>query len=237
VAGWLALLCAGGAALVALGHGPLATPPIEGWHAFSDWLAEHGLVLVTFSFLRMLSLGAIGYVLTATAVAGFAKLIGSRRLAAAAVRWAPGLRRFLAGALGLSVLTVTAASCSKARGVGRLPVAPASASSAAPVMRWLPDAPAARGAAASGWPAAGQTGTASVVPRTWTLRPGDHLWSVSKAVLIEAWGRPVTNAEIAPYWVRLVAANATHLRHPGNPSLVYPNDVVVIPPPPPPPAS
>jgi nucleoid-associated protein YgaU len=66
-----------------------------------------------------------------------------------------------------------------------------------------------------------------------TLVPGDHLWATATAALTTAWGRPPSDAEVAPYWDRLVAANRDRLPDPANPDLVLPGLTVVVPPAPP----
>ena len=69
-------------------------------------------------------------------------------------------------------------------------------------------------------------------PRSWTVRPGDHLWAVAEQVLIEAWERAPTDAEVDPYWRAVVERNRSVLRVPGNPDLVFPGQVLAVPPPP-----
>jgi hypothetical protein len=66
-----------------------------------------------------------------------------------------------------------------------------------------------------------------------TLAPGDHLWATAETALATAWGRPPADAEVAPYWHRLVATNRDRLPDPANPDLVLPGLTVVVPPVPP----
>lgn len=68
---------------------------------------------------------------------------------------------------------------------------------------------------------------------SWTVRPGDHFWSAAERSLAQAWGRPPTDDQVAPYWRSLVAANRDRLRDPGNPDLLFPGQVLVVPAPPP----
>jgi hypothetical protein len=111
-----------------------------------------------------------------------------------------------------------------------------------PVMRLLP--PEAPGPAEVVPPSAPVLPTEHVSPPAaapmagaeWEVRPGDHLWSVAATVLHQAWGAPASDAEVAPYWQRLVEANRAGLADPANPDLVYPGQVVVVPAPPPAPA-
>jgi hypothetical protein len=71
----------------------------------------------------------------------------------------------------------------------------------------------------------------------WTVQPGDNFWHIAEATLAAAWGRPVTDVEIAPYWLLLIKANRDRLAVPSEPSFIYPGQVFVLPPAPPLPAS
>jgi hypothetical protein len=70
----------------------------------------------------------------------------------------------------------------------------------------------------------------------WEVRPGEHFWSIAEEVLATSWGRPATEAEVAPYWAALVEANRDRLAHRDDPDLVYPGQVMALPPVPPAPA-
>ena len=67
-------------------------------------------------------------------------------------------------------------------------------------------------------------------PRTWTVAPGQHLWSISSAVLADALGRPPSDPEVVPYWRRVIEANRTRLADPANADLLFPGQVLVVPP-------
>jgi hypothetical protein len=67
---------------------------------------------------------------------------------------------------------------------------------------------------------------------THTVMAGEHLWSIAAATLAARTGRLVealAPADIAPFWVRLVERNRARVRS-GNPSLVYPGEVLEVPP-------
>ncbi|MDP8976588.1 MAG: hypothetical protein M3N28_09565 [Actinomycetota bacterium] len=87
-----------------------------------------------------------------------------------------------------------------------------------------PKAPAPPEAAAPTSPGPG--------PGSWTVRPGDHFWSVAERVLADAWGRAATDAEVGPYWRELVDANRSGLPDPANPDLLFPAQSLTVPPPP-----
>ncbi len=73
-----------------------------------------------------------------------------------------------------------------------------------------------------------ETGTDSATGEwiigSWRVEQGDHLWRISEEILEQAWGRSVTDVEIAPYWADVVEANRQHLISPGDdPNLIYPD--------------
>jgi len=69
------------------------------------------------------------------------------------------------------------------------------------------------------------TEPAAAGARDHVVEPGDHLWSLAEQRLTEALARPVTDAEVAPYWRRVVAANPQLT----DPDLVFPGDAVHLP--------
>lgn len=67
-------------------------------------------------------------------------------------------------------------------------------------------------------------------PATWTVRPGDHLWRIALLSLQAARRRPVSDAEVAPYWLSVVERNRASLPDPANADLLYVGMTVVLPP-------
>lgn len=63
-----------------------------------------------------------------------------------------------------------------------------------------------------------------------TVQPGQSLWSIASSVVAGRAGPAPTAAQIAPYWVRLMAANTARLPRPGDPNLIYPGQGLVLPP-------
>ena len=63
----------------------------------------------------------------------------------------------------------------------------------------------------------------------WTVKPGECFWSIAEEVLADRWGRSPSDAEIVPYWQRLIAANRHELAHRDNPDLIFPAQVFVVP--------
>jgi hypothetical protein len=68
-------------------------------------------------------------------------------------------------------------------------------------------------------------------PRTWVVRPGDHLWSIAERVQQQRSGpgRP-TEREIARLWIRIIEENRASLPDPANPDLIVPGMVLALPP-------
>ncbi len=61
---------------------------------------------------------------------------------------------------------------------------------------------------------------AASVIGTVTVKPGDHFWRISVDVLTEAYGRAVTDDEIAPYWRDMVELNRANVAS-NDPNLIY----------------
>jgi nucleoid-associated protein YgaU len=63
----------------------------------------------------------------------------------------------------------------------------------------------------------------------WTIEPGQSLWSVARAHLIDRTGVEPDDAAIDSYWRSLMAANpdASPI---GDPDVVYAGTVLVLPP-------
>jgi nucleoid-associated protein YgaU len=85
-------------------------------------------------------------------------------------------------------------------------------------------------------PAAAGPGTdgpavSTPAPATWTVRPGDHLWSIAAATLTAAHpDDPPDEEAVAAYWWQVVTVNRPHLPNPADIDLLYPGDVVTLPP-------
>ena len=67
-------------------------------------------------------------------------------------------------------------------------------------------------------------------PATWTIRRGEHLWSIAEHVTAAALARDATDAEVEPYWRALIAANRDRLIDRDNPDLVHAGQELVLPP-------
>ncbi len=121
------------------------------------------------------------------------------------------------------------------------PTAPARPTTTPPTTAAPTTAVPAAGATTAGTPGAGApkasappavAGPTSPGPGSWTVRPGDHFWSVAERVLADAWGRAATDAEVGNYWRSLVDANRSRLSDPANPDLLFPGQPLTVPAPP-----
>lgn len=77
--------------------------------------------------------------------------------------------------------------------------------------------------------ASGTADSPEVVPATWTIAPGDHLWRVAVHTLAAA-GRPTDDATVSVYLARLIEHNRGVLVVPDEPDLVFAGQVFVLPP-------
>jgi nucleoid-associated protein YgaU len=65
-------------------------------------------------------------------------------------------------------------------------------------------------------------------PASVEVRRGDHLWSISKGRMETVLRAAVEDAEVAPYWRRVVEMNRPRLRS-GDPDLIFPGETVLLP--------
>ena len=254
---WLAALAAG---LVVLHRAGAALPPpplSEPGHVGAR-LAERNPAEAALSVLRVLALATGWYLMAVTLVGALARWVRAGRLVRASdFLTFPAVRRLLDRAVGLSM---AAAAFSGSAALAAQPDSPpppgaetmvrlpdAHATSPPVTMRRLPDQPPG--------PAPGvmerlpddadddddadaddKAPTDAGAP-TWTVRPGDHFWSVAERTLAAAWKRAPSDAETGPYWRELVAANRPVLKDRDNPDLLFPGQLLTVPTPPvPPPA-
>lgn len=62
------------------------------------------------------------------------------------------------------------------------------------------------------------------------VEPGDNLWSLSQARLQADLARPVSDEDVAPYWLEVIDANSERYVETGNPNLIFPGQVIDLPP-------
>ena len=219
---WAAL---GGAAaaLVWLGHGRLAAPPLAHPTRLALWWAARSPLVATAACLRLVLLGAAGYLLLLGLAASVVRRGDHPRLLRSVLRAAPcGPAR--AALVALSAASTGAVMVGGPAFASRAPAPPA------PVMRLVgtPAAPATPAAT----PEAGLATTPAGATR-YVVRPGDDLWSIAEAALTRAWGRPPDPRSLGSYWWRVVQVNRDRMPVPGDANLLFPGDGVIVPPAPP----
>lgn len=64
---------------------------------------------------------------------------------------------------------------------------------------------------------------------TWTVEPGDHLWSIAERT-VRASDPDASRRQVDRYWRRLIDANLDRLVVPGNPDLILPGQEILLPP-------
>lgn len=227
---WIAFLCAAMVFLTALGRGALATPSIADPAAWGPWVASRDPVVGAFALLRAATLVVAWYLLGATLVGAASRWLRLGRLVTVAdLLTVPAVRRLIQSALGVGFATATlaagsapatappvliAAVAAAPADEDRAETTPADQDAAEPVPFAPPPAPA----------------SASAEQRTWTVRAGEHFWSIAEAVLRRGHGSVPADDEVAAYWERLVDVNRPRLVDRDNPDLLYPGQTLRLPP-------
>jgi LysM domain len=223
-------------ALDALGRGPMAGPDRWSADGLEVWLRNATNTEAALAIVRMLALGCWWYLTVAT-------LVGVVLLAREAAR-GPGsdIRECVRRLPGLSTLLRWFASAGVGVGViaATAPAASAQAPPPPPVLRpqgsgstlaALPPPTLSR--PSSPEPAPEPPGH-SIPPATSTrvVQPGDSLWRIAETILADHWGRPVSDPEVAPFWIALIERNRARLLEPDDPDLIYAGQVLDLPDPP-----
>lgn len=208
------------AALAASGQGALAPPPLGDPGGWQPWFDQREPAEAAFALLRLVAVGGCWYLALVTALGTGLRLLRADVLVAVVdrVTVAP-VRHLLAGSLTLTLVgigpaaaqtTTTSVPTTTANTVTMVRLPPADAPPEAPPPP--PPAPS---------------------PDSYTVVPGDCFWTIADDLLAGAWGRPPTDGEIVPYWLRLIEANRAELADPGNADLIFPGQVFTVPPLPP----
>ncbi|MCA1736482.1 MAG: hypothetical protein LC739_10330 [Actinobacteria bacterium] len=61
-----------------------------------------------------------------------------------------------------------------------------------------------------------------------TVQRGDSMWLLAERRLRELRDNKVTDADIAPYWLAVIAANQSRIRS-GDPDLIFPGELLLLP--------
>ena len=237
---WVIGLGAVAAALHVTGGGPLAPPPLTDPGRWGAWLEGRQPVVAAFSLLRMVALAGLWYVVLATLVGTALRVAGATSLVRLADRVTIGpVRRLLAGSvsLGLDASGVVAVAAPALRTpvaaaqpatTSTTPTTAAVTPATVTMHRLSPTEPPPAPATPAIAPAP-QIGSAAETPDRWRVKPGECFWSIAESVLTERWGRSPSDAEIVPYWQRLIDANRHELANRHDPHLIFPGQVFVVP--------
>ena len=216
-------------------------------HDLSRWLQQTPSEDVLLAGVRLAALVAAWWLLATTVLYLVARAARLHRTART-LEWAtlPAVRRWADRAVAVSI--VAASTLGAARPAGADP--PPTTTAPAPVVLEIdhrghssrPDLPSVTTAPSPSRPLPPVTPPVPVTPPpgspaptsevTHRVTPGEHLWAIAAATLATRTSRPVaalSPADIAPFWTRLVERNRARVRS-GNPSLVYPGEVLEVPP-------
>lgn len=224
VVGWAAALASAIVTLHWAGRGALGGPPVTEPGQWAGWLEGREPVLAAFGLLRVVAQGGLWYLVAVTVVGAALRVAGAASLVRLTDRLTIGpVRRMLAGSvsLGLAASGVLVGPVTAQTSTTTTTAVPPATVT---MHRLDPAEPAAVTPATQVTPTAPQVAT-----DRWTVKPGECFWSIAESVLSARWGRPPTDAEIVPYWQRLIEANRHELVHRDNPDLIFPAQVFVLP--------
>jgi len=230
LAAWAAALALALVALTITGHGALSPPPLGAPHRWLAWFEQREPASAAFALVRLAAVGGCWYLAAATVVGATLRLLRADVLVAVADRLtvAP-VRRLLAGSMtvalaGIGPTGMVAVAAQPAPPTTSTSVATTTSVPATITMQRLPPVGAEPDASPSPPPVAS--------PGQWTVAPGECFWTIAADVLEKAWGRTPSDAEVVPYWQRLIEANRSELADPGNADLIFPSQVFTVPAPP-----
>ena len=196
--------------------------------AIDDATTAAGLVLGIVAAFRIVAVVATGYIAVASFVAIGAALLGwSARVQQMWPAPMPVRRLVFGSSMALMAaaapVTTAAADAAPARRPPTMVIVERPQSTGL-----HPDGspPPATAPPATATDAAAPTPTPGSEDGTWTVRPGDHFWSIATAVVADELGRPGTDAEVHARWRSLIGDNTAQLVDPGNPDLLLPGQIL-----------
>jgi hypothetical protein len=220
---WIVMLSALLVGMHFLGRGALAGPPLDDPGVWRGWIGARGAPDAVMVVLRLVVQSVAWYLLAVSLLGIVVRVLRARPLVVAAdVVTLPFVRRVLQAGLGAGL----AGAALVPTGVAFAAAVPAAPTAVSVVAPGAPDDDVApvlqRLDAVAPAPALAPTGT-------WTVAPGEHLWSIAERVLREAWSRPPSDREITSFWREVIAQNRGRLAHPDNPDLIFPGQVLLVP--------
>jgi len=235
LAGWAAGVALALYVLSVSGRGELSPPPIGSPGRWPTWLEGREPAAAAFAILRLVAVGGCWYLVATTVVGTVLRLLRADVLVAVADRLtvAP-VRHLLAGSLTLTLsgigptAALAATQPAPTTTTTTTAVTPTSVVGAPATVTMVRLPPAGAEPEAPPTPAE----PSSTVTR-YPVVSGDCFWTIADDVLLRAWGRAPTDAEIVPYWLRLIEVNRAELADPNNADLIFPAQVFTVPTPPP----
>lgn len=232
--GWIAVLCGAVTLLTFLGRGALGIPSILDPAAWAGWASARDAVTIAFALMRAATLVLAWYLLGATVVGVVLRLAHRAHLVAVAdVLTVPAVRRLLQSAFGIGLAT---AALTAGSAVATSPPTPDVAAASVPTdeqwveMTPLPDDAAVMVPIPPAPPAPAPAAAAQTARQPeWTVRPGEHFWSIAEQVLRQHRHEEPGDDEVTAYWERLIEANRSRLVDQSNPDLIYPGQTLRLP--------
>lgn len=227
-AGWILGLVAAATLLRLAGRGELAAPPVTSLDALTAWVDGRSPATAAIALLRLGAELSAWYALGLCALHAASHLLGSARgHRVADALTVPAARRAVRAGLGLGLVAASSVAAPDAQPLGRVTATAVSVEVGTATMQPVPHP----GGTATMRPVPPPPEVASppAAPATWTVAAGESLWSIAGELLADAWGRPATDPEIAPYWHHLVTANRGRLVDPADPDLIHPGQVLEVP--------
>lgn len=245
-----AALAVGGFTLSGLSN--LPGPPVLHPEHLLQWWGENPPVVAAMSLLRLGGLVCgIYWLVLCTSVIVFTR---SGHLLQLTHLRLPGLRRLIRVATSGSLFGIAVVCAAGCAGTGGRPAAPAAkppellplpqaspggtppvtpplleqAPAVPPPPTAAPTAPPPSTASPASPPVLPTT-SAATTSTSWTVRPGEDLWSITESVLIARLGHRPDQAEVAALWLRVIDTNRPNLPDPANPSLIFTGDVITVP--------
>lgn len=232
---WLLGLLVAGILLRLGATGDLAGPPTGSLDELTAWADAREPAAIAVALVRLAAEMAVWYLLAVSALHAAATVLraaGGHRLADAIAT--PGVRRLVRAGLGLGFAAASS--------VGGQEEATGAAGTV--TMTPVVDAPVVTqtriespgGTATMRPQLTPESGVAQMVPSapaTWTVAPGESLWTIAEELLADAWRRPPRDTETDPFWRALIERNRHRLVDPADPDLIHPGQVFEVPPLPP----
>jgi hypothetical protein len=229
--GWAAGIALALYVLSVSGRGELSPPPIGSPGRWPTWLEGREPAAAAFAILRLVAVGGCWYLAATTVVGTILRLLRADVLVAVADRItvAP-VRHLLAGSL-----TLTLSGIGPTAALAATQPAPTTTTTTSVTTTSVVGAPATvtmvRLSPAGAEPEAPPNPAEPSSPATrYTVVSGDCFWTIADDLLHRTWGRAPTDAEIVPYWLRLIEVNRSELADPGNADLIFPGQVFTVPP-------